>query len=238
MDFSFSDEQIMIRDTAEQFLAEVSDSAAVRAVMASERGYDDKLWARICQDMYWQAITVPEACGGLDLGYIELVAVLEQMGRRLACTPLYASVCLAANTLLVAGSDAQQQHWLGRLVAGEAGTLAFSGPSANWDAASVSLNCVREGKEFILNGESRYVPDGHSADIICVAARETASVGDAGVSLFIMDASTYGLSREWLPTMDQTRKQAQLTFSNVRVSADALLGEQGAAAQHLETVLD
>jgi len=80
MEFKFTEEQEMIRDTADAFLAEVSTSAAVRSAMETELGYDLQLWSRITQDMFWQAIHIPEQYGGLGLGYVELVATLEQMG--------------------------------------------------------------------------------------------------------------------------------------------------------------
>jgi alkylation response protein AidB-like acyl-CoA dehydrogenase len=134
MDFRFTEEQDMIRATAEGFLAEVSTSAAVRAAMATERGYDPQLWQRICDEMYWQAMHIPEAYGGLGLGYVELAATLEQMGRVLLCAPFYASVCLASNALLVAGSEQQKSEYLPRFAGGETGTLAYTGASGRWDA--------------------------------------------------------------------------------------------------------
>ncbi len=81
MEFAFTEEQEMIRDTAASFLAEVSDSAAVRRAMATERGYEPEVWSRICNEMYWQAIHIPEAYVGMGLGYVELAATMEQMGR-------------------------------------------------------------------------------------------------------------------------------------------------------------
>ncbi|MDH3615662.1 MAG: acyl-CoA dehydrogenase family protein, partial [Gammaproteobacteria bacterium] len=85
MEFSFTEEQQMIRDTAASFLAEVSDSEAVRRAMATEAGYEPALWSRITQEMYWHAVHVPEDFGGLGLGYVELVALLEEMGKHLTC---------------------------------------------------------------------------------------------------------------------------------------------------------
>ncbi len=105
MNFRFTEEQQMIRDTAEAFLAEVSSSEAVRAAMATEFGFDAELWQRICAEMYWPAMHIPEEYGGMGLGYVELVATLEQMGRYLLCSPFFSTVCLGVNSLLVAGSE-------------------------------------------------------------------------------------------------------------------------------------
>ncbi len=239
MEFAFTQEQEMIRDTAAAFLAEVSDSEAVRRAMATEQGYDVELWRRICTEMVWQAIHIPESCGGMGLGYVELVAMMEQMGRYLLCAPYFSSVCLAGNALLVAGSDAQQAQWLGQLCAGElTATLAFNGGSRHWDAASVTATLHREGDGYVLNGDYRYVIDGDTADLLIVAARAVGTSGTQGVSLFLLPASTQGVSRQWLPSMDQTRKQAAVQLNNVSLGADAVMGEPGQGWESLSKVID
>lgn len=239
MEFAFTEEQQMIRDTAAAFLAEVSDSAAVRRAMATEQGYDPELWRRICEEMYWQAMHVPEHCGGLGLGYVELVATLEQMGRYLLCAPFFSTVCLGVNTLLVAGSEAQQARWLAPICAGElTATLACNGGVSSWGPEAVTATWRRDGDGFVLDGAFRYVIDGHTAGLLLVAAREAGSRGEEGIALFALPADTAGLSRQWLPTMDQTRKQAALQLEAVRVDADALLGEPGTGWPALAKVLD
>lgn len=238
MEFRFTEEQEMIRATAETFLAELSTSAAVRAAMVTERGYDPALWQRMCADMCWQAMHIPEEYGGLGLGYVELVATLEQMGRYLLCSPFYATVCLAANALLVAATDAQKRHYLPQLAAGTTGTLAFTGSSGRWDAATVEVTCTPEGDGYRLRGSYRYVPDGHTAQLLVCAARAPGSEGEAGISLFVIAADTPGISRQWLPTMDQTRRQAQLVFDDVLVPAAALLGEAGEGWLPLARIID
>jgi alkylation response protein AidB-like acyl-CoA dehydrogenase len=239
MEFAFTEEQEMIRDTAAAFLAEVSDSVAIRRAMATEAGYETDLWQRICSEMYWQAIHVPEQYGGMGLGYVELVATMEQMGRYLLCSPFFATVCLGGNALLQAGSEQQKTHWLGRLCEGDlTATLAFNGGSARWDAEAITATWRRDGEDFLLNGDYRYVIDGHTADLLVVAAREEGSVGEQGIGLFLLPADTDGLTREWLPTMDQARKQAALTLRGVQLAADAAMGEAGEAWPDLSRVID
>ena len=238
MNFSFSEEQQMIRATAEAFLAEKSTSAAVRRAMVTERGYDPQLWQSICEDMYWQAMTIPEAHGGLGLGYVELVATLEQMGRYLLCAPFYASVCLATNALLVAASEEQKARHLPQLAAGTTGTLAYTGASGRWDCSAVEALARPEGDNYRISGRFRYVPDGHTAGLLVVAARSEGSAGDAGISLFVLPAQTPGVSRQCLPTMDQTRKQAQLQFEDVLVPGDNLLGEFGQGGPALAKIIE
>lgn len=238
MEFKFSEEQEMIRDTAAAFLAEVSTSEAVRAAMATESGYSPELWNRICEEMFWQAIHIPEEYGGMGLGYVELVAMLEQMGGHLLCAPFYSSVCLGVNALLVAGNEAQKSHYLPLITAGQTATLAYTGTSGRWDAETVDVVCEPDGEGFRLNGRYRYVVDGHTAQLLIVAARQPGTQGRDGISLFVLAADTAGIRREWLPTMDQTRKQAQLTFDNVFVEAAALMGEAGRSWPALEKIID
>jgi alkylation response protein AidB-like acyl-CoA dehydrogenase len=243
MEFAFTDEQQMIRDTAEAFLAEVSTSEAVRQAMVTDQGYDSELWQRICTELYWQAIHIPEAYGGLGLGYVELAAMLEQMGRYLLCAPFFSTVCLGANALLVAGSEAQKAEFLPKICEGMTATLAYTGPQASrlggqWGAEAVSATAVRAGEDFILNGTLRYVPDGASAQLLVVAARAEGSCAEAGISLFVLPADQLGIARTLLPTMDQTRKQGEITLTDVRVRASALMGEEGRAWPQLEAIID
>jgi alkylation response protein AidB-like acyl-CoA dehydrogenase len=239
MEFAFTQEQEMIRETAAAFLAEVSDSAAIRRAMATEQGYDEQLWRRICSEMYWQTLHIPESCGGMGLGYVELVAMLEQMGRYLLCSPYFASVCLAGNALRVAGSAGQQAHWLGQLCEGSlTATLAFNGGAREWDADAITATWRSEGAGYVLNGEYRYVIDGHTAGLLVVAARAEGTRGTQGISLFLLPAATAGVARQWLPTMDQARKQAAVRLDNVTLAADALMGNPGQGWEPLAKIID
>lgn len=237
MEFAFTDEQEMIRDSAEGFLQDVSTSEKVREAMVSEAGFDQALWDRICSEMYWQALHIPEEYGGLGLGYVELTILLEEMGRRLLCSPFYSTVCLGVNSLLVAGNDEQKQQWLPQIAEGSlTATLAYTSKN-RWDADSVQAVAQAEGDGYVLSGNYKYVPDGHTAGLLVVAARTENSKGEEGISLFALPADSEGVSRRWTPTMDQTRKQAEISLDNVFLSADALLGEFGQGWADLEKVL-
>lgn len=237
MEFAFSDEQEMIRASAEGFLADVSDSAAVRAAMVSERGFDEALWQRLCQEMYWPAIHIPETYGGLGLGFVELTILLEQMGRRLLCSPFFATACMATPALLLAANDQQKQRWLPSIADGSVtATLAFS--SANgWSADDVQATVVAEGDGYVLDGTLKHVLDGHGADLLIIAARQPGTTGEKGISLFAMSAERAGIERQMLPTMDQTRRQARIQLKGLYLEADCLLGEFGNGWSHLERVL-
>ena len=219
MDFAFTDEQQMIRDTAEAFLKDTSTSEAVRTAMVSELGYDAELWQRLCGEMYWQAIHIPEAYGGLGLSYIELIAIVEQMGRYLLCAPYFSTVCLATNALLCAGSEEQKAEHLGAICEGKTATLAWSN-TGGWTADSVSASARKDGDDYLLNGDYRYVIDGASAELLILAAKEE---GSDAVQLFAVDAAAAGIERQALPTMDQTRRQAAIQLKDLRVPAGAKL---------------
>lgn len=242
MEFAFTEEQKMIQDTAESFLAEVSTSEAVRKAMASEEGYDESLWQSVCTDLYWQAIHIPEEFGGMGLGYVELVAMLEQMGRFLFCSPFYSTVCLATNALLLAGTQEQKEKYFPRICEGMTATLAFSSGgneqhSDPWSADAVQATASKEGDCYILNGTVRYVTDGHTADLLIIAARQPGTTGTEGISLFTVPADHTGITRTLLPTMDQTRKQADIVLDNVKLPLAALMAEEGAAWTSLEKTI-
>jgi alkylation response protein AidB-like acyl-CoA dehydrogenase len=239
MEFSFTEEQQMIRDTAASFLAEVSDSEAVRRAMATEAGYEDALWSRITEEMYWHAVHIPEDFGGLGLGYVELVAMLEEMGKHLTCSPFYSTVCLGVNALRVAGTDEQQEKYLSRIAAdGVTATLAWTGATGRWDVSAIDATYTLNEDGAVLDGRLRYVPDGHTADLLVIAARKEDSSDDAGIGLFIVPADADGVTRAWLPTMDQTRKQAEIDLSGVRVDASDVMRDVGYAWPLLSQALD
>ncbi|MFK0570956.1 acyl-CoA dehydrogenase family protein [Endozoicomonas sp.] len=239
MEFAFTDEQAMIRESADSFLQDVSTSEAIRAAMATDQGYDPELWERLCQEMYWQALHIPEEYGGLGLGYVELAILFEEMGRRLFCSPFFSTVAMGVNALLVAGNEQQKQQWLPPIAEGSlTATLGVASSqqareNRRWDASSVQAT-VRfekraEGDGYVLSGIWQYVPDGHTAGLLILAAREEGSKGEEGISLFAVSADSEGVQRHWTPTMDQTRKQARIEIENFFVSADCCLGGEGAS---------
>lgn len=238
MEFAFTDEQLMIKDTAESYLQEVSTSEAIRAAMETDLGYCVEQWQSVCSDLVWQAIHIPEAYGGLGLGYVELVAMQEQMGRFLFCSPFFSTVCMGVNALLLAANETQKENYLPQIIAGKTVTLAFVGSAASsfggqWDDDVIETVAVKHSNGYTLTGEARYVVDGASSDYLIVAART-----QRAVNLFILSKEQEGLEIEVLPTMDQTRQQAQIYFHDVQVDASALLGSEGNSQTVLANVLD
>jgi alkylation response protein AidB-like acyl-CoA dehydrogenase len=184
-------------------------------------------------------VVIPEAYGGLGLGSVELVALMELMGEALLCAPFLSSVCLAGQALLEAGSEAQKQEHLPGIAAGETlAALAWTEPGGRWGAGDVAATARRDGGDYVLSGRKRYVLDGHCAGLLLVAARAEGSRGAEGVDLFAVPSAARGLACRALPTLDQTRRLADLELDAVRVPAEARLGAEGGGFAALERSLD
>jgi alkylation response protein AidB-like acyl-CoA dehydrogenase len=239
MNLAFDDAQEELRSQARAFLAEHSGSEQVRAAMASETGFDAGVWKRLSAELGWTALPVPEAYGGLGLGAVELVALAEVTGEALLCAPFFSSVCLGAQALLVAGSEEQKRELLPGIAEGATlATVALQEAQGGLDAAGIGTVARRAGGEWVLSGAKRYVVDGHCADLVVVPARREGSQGADGVSLFAVPGRSAGLERRALPTLDQTRRLAELVLREVRVPRSALLGEEGRGWPALEQTRD
>jgi alkylation response protein AidB-like acyl-CoA dehydrogenase len=239
MDFRFSEEQEELRNIARRFLETHSGPEAIRSAMATELGYLPETWERIARELGWLSIHIPEAYGGLGLSQVDLMVLLEASGEFLLCAPFFSTVALGANALLELGDEFQKTAHLPALAEGSlTATLAFAERAGRWDAEGVQTTARREGDGFVLDGEKCWVVDGHSADLLIVAARTPGSHGDEGLSAFLIRGDAAGLERKALPTMDQTRRLAEIRLENVRVEADACLGEAESAGPGLRRTLD
>ncbi len=231
MNFAFSEEQEELRKVVRDFLNAKSSEATVRELMETDSGYDAAVWSQMGEQMGLQGLIIPEEFGGSGYSYVELIVVLEEMGRRLLCAPYFATVALAANTLLHSGDDAAKAEYLPGIASGETiATLAFTEANGKWDESGITLEASGSGSDYTLTGEKMYVLDGTIANLILVAAKTA-----GGVSLFAVQGDASGLTREGLSTMDQTRKQARLTFD---ATPAKLIGTEGGGWAVLSQVLD
>jgi len=231
MNFAFSEEQEELRNIVRQFLEAKSAETAVREQMETEQGYDTEVWSQMAEQLGLQSLTIPEEFGGQGFGYVELIVVLEEMGRALLCAPYFSSVVLAANAVMQSGDDAAKAAILPGIASGETiATLALTEPNGRWDESGIEATATNDGGTWKISGTKSFVIDGHTANIIIVAARTA-----AGVSLFSVSGDAAGLTRTSLSTMDQTRKQAKLEFAGVE---GTLIGADGAGWNVISTVLD
>jgi len=236
MDFGFSRDQDEFREQVGRFLGNKSPSSEVRRLMETPDGYDRSVWTQMAQELGLQGLHIPEAYGGQGFGFLELGIVLEEMGRVLFCGPYFSTVCLAANAILNAGTEAQKQALTPGIASGETiATLALLEEDGDWKPGSIALVARRDGDGFRLTGVKTPVTDGYTASLIVVAARIAETQGWEGMTLLTVRPDARGLKAIPLETLDLTRKQARLEFSEVRAEA---LGEPGRAAGALERTLD
>ncbi|MFF0156513.1 acyl-CoA dehydrogenase family protein [Streptomyces sp. NPDC005263] len=230
MDLTFSEEQDELRKVVRSFLAKHSDEAQVRRLAADPRGYDEVVWRRMATELGLQALAVPEEYGGFGFRYVDLGIVFEEAGRALLGGPYFATVALAAEALLRCDDEQARRDLLpGIASGGTVATLALTEESGRWDEPGIRLTAHDQEGGWRLTGVKAYVPDGHLADLLLVAARTP-----RGISLFAVEADAPGLARIPLPTLDQTRKQARLEFT---ATPARLLGTEGTAWPALERTL-
>jgi alkylation response protein AidB-like acyl-CoA dehydrogenase len=210
MNFDFSDEQKQLRDGARKFLAEKCPPKAVRRVLDGGQPYDRELWKGLV-DMGFLGVAIPESFGGAGAGHLELCVIAEEIGRALAPVPFSSTVYLAAEAILLAGSDAQKQKWLPAIASGAAiGTLALFEGTGNPSPAAIKLSASGGN----LNGVKKPVPDGAIADFAVVAARTGSSGRETDISLFLVDMKAEGVEAGVLTNIDPSRGQAELIFRN------------------------
>ncbi len=236
MNFAFSEEQDQLRDAVRRFLESKSPSSEVRRLMETTEGYDPAVWNQMANELGLQSIHIPEGYGGQGFTFVELAIVLEEMGRVLLCAPYFSSVVLAADAIMNAGTDAQKGELLPGIASGETiATLAFTEPNGRWDASGIEMEAQGSGDSSTLSGTKMFVIDGHTANLVVVAARSAGTSGEDGISFFAVDGDAAGLTRTPLATMDQTRKQARLDFENVSARP---IGAPGSGWPALSKTLD
>ena len=235
MDFAFSEEQELLRQEVRKFLEGQSPLPEVRKAVASSDGYSKAIWKQL-GELGFLGLTLPSEYGGADLGFVDLVVLLEETGRTLLPSPLISSV-LAAATLRDAGSPQQCKRWLPSLVdASRIGTLAIFETADQPGADGIALRGTPDGDGFILSGEKRFVSDAARADLFVVAFRS----GDAAnaLSLAVVERDAAGVSAERATSFDATKQSGSLRLQEVRVATDALLGTPGSARPAILRALD
>jgi alkylation response protein AidB-like acyl-CoA dehydrogenase len=206
--------------------------------MEDERGFTDEKWRRMAEQG-WMGLLVPEQHGGSGLTFVDMVVVLEEMGRVVLPGPFFSTAILGGTALLEGGSDAQRKQYLPKLAAGELRvTLAQLEPSGRWDAEGIQLEARKDDGGHKLSGTKLFVPDAHTADLLIVAGRAPGSKGTEGITLFLVDAKAKGVTTTLLKTMDQTRKLCEVALADVTVGADRVLGTPGAGWKLLDRIID
>lgn len=213
MTFALTDEQHQLQQVVRKFCEAKSPIAEVRRLMETEDGFDPAVWDQLGSELGLQSLAIPERFGGAGFSFVELCLVFEELGRALFCSPFLSSIALGANAILIGGTDEQRERLLPDIASGNVrATLAFAESTKAWAPHDVAADAIADGASYRLRGTKTLVVDGQTADLIIVSARRP----DVGaVSLFTVEAShAPGLRRTLLPTLDQTRKLAELHFDD------------------------
>jgi len=236
---ALTEEQSMLKDQASAWVVEQSPVQKFREMRDSgaEQGFAPATWQTMVE-MGWTGILIPESYGGSDLGYLTFGVVLEQLGRQLTASPLFASALVGTSAVLLGGDDAQKQKLLPGVVDGT-GILTLAVDEGPRHApSSVALEARETSSGYTLSGSKSFVVEGMSATTFIVAARTSGLSGSMdGITLLLVAADTSGLKRDRLTTVD-SRGYANLTFDDVEVGTDAVLGEAGKGGALLDNILD
>lgn len=228
----------MIRKSAADFVKGHSTIERVREMLGDEKGYSPELYTQMAESG-WLGCVFPEDAGGIDLGYVDLVCIQEELGKGLIPEPLLTSAVLGGNCIFLGGNDAQKGDLLGQVIGGELTlTLGAYELDGRFDLNHVGTEAKADGSDYVLNGTKSFVSQAQNADKIIVSARTSGDTSDSdGITLFIVDAGTAGVSIQSVSTVDH-RPRAMVKLENVKVGGDAVLGEVGKGLAILENAID
>ena len=237
MELGLSESQQMLKNSAREFLERECPSSLVRAMEEDPNGYTPELWKKIA-DLGWLGLPFPEEYGGLGLSYLDLVLLLEEMGRVLFPGVFFSSV-LGGLSILIAGSSRQKKEILPKIAHGDTiVTLALMEPSADYGPAGIQATATRRGSSYVLSGTKLFVPDAQAADQLIVAARtRKARDHTEGITLFLVDAHAPGVEITPLITIAADR-QTEVQFTNVHLPVSAVLGEVDTGWPVLSRIID
>jgi alkylation response protein AidB-like acyl-CoA dehydrogenase len=237
MDFTFTDEQNLLRDSVRKFIEKDYAFETRRALLKSELGFSRENWKGFA-DLGWTALPFSEADGGLGGKAADTMIVLEEFGKGLVLEPYLPTVVFAGGLLKRASAALKSKYVTGIINGDVIAAVGYAEPDSRFDLARVSTTAKKDGQGYVLNGKKIAVIAGNAADVILVTARTSGSPNDrAGITVFAVDAKSAGLERTNFPTVDGLRA-ANLTLTNVKVGADQIVGDLDRGLALLETVVD
>ena len=238
MDFSFTEEQTLLRNTVQRFVTDQYDFETRRKIIATEEGRKPEHWAQFAE-LGLLAVPFDEEHGGLGYGPIETMVIMEELGRGLVVEPYLQTVVTCGGFLRYGGTDAQKAEHIPAIAGGEKiFAFAYAEPQGRFNLADLKTTAKQDGDDFVLSGYKAVVHAGPWADMLVVTARTSGGQRDEdGISVFLVDAKADGVARRDYPTVDGLRA-SEITFDNVKVSKDAVIGEVGKALSLIEKVVD
>jgi alkylation response protein AidB-like acyl-CoA dehydrogenase len=226
LDLDLSEDQKMLRKTARDFLVNECTKQLVRQMEMDEKGYSPELWRKMAE-LGWLGLPFPEGYDGGGGSLLDLVILLEEMGRACLPSPYLSSVVMSGLTILAEGSDDQRQRYLPAISRGDIFTFALTESDGSYEAASIKAK-ANHGKEgYVISGTKLFVPYAHVADhMLCLTRTSAGPIPEDGLSLFVVDAGSPGVRSAILSTI-ASDKQCEVALDGVRVPAGSVLGEPG-----------
>jgi pimeloyl-CoA dehydrogenase small subunit len=238
MDFSFSEEQTLLRNSVSKYLADNYKFEDWRKFTRGDAGRDPKHWAQFAE-LGLLAAALPEEHGGLGGGAVENLVIMEEFGKALVVEPYVPTVVIGGGLIAHSGTDAQKAEWLPRIAGGETIiAFAFAEPKGRYDLADLATTAKKQGSGYVLNGQKAVVLAGPWADTLIVTARTAGGQRDKnGVSVFLVDKKAKGVAVRDYPTVDSLRA-SEVTFENVELPSSALIGAADAGLPLVERAVD
>ena len=238
VDFSLTQEQTLLRDSVDKYVADNCSVERHRRLCGTELGFDAAAWAGFAE-LGWLGIPFAEEWGGFAGSATDLMVIAEALGKGLVREPFLTTVVTCGGFLQRTGSDRQRQEYIPAIIAGESQwAFAFAERGSGYNLASVNTVARSSADGYRLQGAKLAVLNGHCADYLLVSARTSGAPGDAhGISLFLVDSTAPGVSRENFVAVDGGGG-AHITFDDVQLAPAQLLGAEGAALPLMEAVLD
>jgi alkylation response protein AidB-like acyl-CoA dehydrogenase len=238
MDFILTREQKSMQKAAREFLKAECTSEFVREMEADDTGYTPEFWRKMVE-LDWMALTIPEEYEGVGGSLIDLVLMLEEMGRACAPGPFFSTIVPGITSIVEYGSDSQKRALLPKIADGQlVMTLALAEvATTRWDPNMIAVDAAAASDGYIINGTKLFVADAHAADyIICVARTSGGSMDPTGITLFLVDAKTPGIEMRPLKTIGGD-KQFEICFKAVQVQGENILGKLNEGGAHLKRIL-
>ena len=238
MNFELSEEQKMIQQSVERFVQENYDLTNRVKISSEDPGYSQDYWTAMAE-LGWLGLAFSEEDGGFGGNQIDTLVLMEQFGKGLVLEPFLANIVLGGGAIKRGGTPAIKESVLPNLIEGNLQlTLAYAEEQSRFDIEDVATAAREDGNNFIINGKKSMVLNAESADKIVVVARTNGSqVDEDGISLFLVDATSAGIERENFPTVDGLRA-SEITFTDVEVSSDNLIGEKDKGFSILQAVVN
>ena len=238
MNFELSEEQKMIQQSVERFVQENYDLTNRVKISSEDPGYSQEYWTAMAE-LGWLGLAFSEEEGGFGGNQIDTLVLMEQFGKGLVLEPFLANIVLGGGAIKRGGSPAIKESILPNLIEGNLQvTLAYAEEQSRFDIEDVATAAREDGSNFIINGKKSMVLNAESADKIVVVTRTSGSqVDEDGISLFLVDATSKGIERENFPTVDGLRA-SEITFTDVEVSSDNLIGEKDKGFSILQAVVN